>query len=228
MYLDSLQLIRRGGVGMLEGFSGGQDEEADAGGTQGAGDDRLGAGDRRRQQVVRPDGRGDPHQGPRRTREGSSTRSRRTSRRSRGSPSVKAALLADVVLGNDPGKEVGKAIGDILMTLLMPAVPQGPECARPRRADRTQPPRRLRPGRVPCRHRPLPRQARRPRAQIPRRGAGRPLHRQAAPVPLGGEGLPLLQLRRNGKDDDGRWTDDVPAGDDPRVRMPLPPLRRDR
>jgi hypothetical protein len=32
----------------------------------------------------------------------------------------------------------------------------------------------------------------------------------------------------NGKDDDGRWTDDMPPGDDPRVQMPLPPLRRNR
>ena len=59
--------------------------------------------------------------------------------------------------------------------------PQGAECARPLRADRAQPSHRLRPGRVPCRHRPLPRQTRRPRAQVPRRGARRPLHRQAAP-----------------------------------------------
>ena len=32
----------------------------------------------------------------------------------------------------------------------------------------------------------------------------------------------------NGKDDEGRWTTDKPAGDDPRVQMPLPPLRRTR
>jgi hypothetical protein len=29
----------------------------------------------------------------------------------------------------------------------------------------------------------------------------------------------------NGKDDDGRWYDDDPPGDDPRVRMPLPELK---
>jgi len=28
-------------------------------------------------------------------------------------------------------------------------------------------------------------------------------------------------------DDDGRWYDDEPRGDDPRVRMPLPPLKKD-
>ncbi len=30
----------------------------------------------------------------------------------------------------------------------------------------------------------------------------------------------------NGKDDEGRWHDDTPAGDDPRVRMPLPELKK--
>jgi hypothetical protein len=29
----------------------------------------------------------------------------------------------------------------------------------------------------------------------------------------------------NGKDDQGRWYDDEPRGDDIRVHMPLPPLR---
>ena len=30
----------------------------------------------------------------------------------------------------------------------------------------------------------------------------------------------------NGKDDDGHWYDDTPPGDDPRVRLPLPPLKK--
>jgi hypothetical protein len=30
----------------------------------------------------------------------------------------------------------------------------------------------------------------------------------------------------NGKDEGGRWYDDVPPGDDPGVRMPLPELKR--
>jgi hypothetical protein len=30
----------------------------------------------------------------------------------------------------------------------------------------------------------------------------------------------------NGKDDEGRWYDDTPPGDDPRVKMPLPPLKK--
>ena len=31
----------------------------------------------------------------------------------------------------------------------------------------------------------------------------------------------------NGKDDEGRWYNDKPSGDDPGVRMPLPPLKKE-
>lgn len=39
------------------------------------------------------------------------------------------------------------------------------------------------------------------------------------------KGYLLYSVGVNGKDDGGRWTDDEPPGDDPRVRMPLPPLK---
>jgi len=37
-----------------------------------------------------------------------------------------------------------------------------------------------------------------------------------------GNGYLLYSVGVNGQDDEGRWTDDEPRGDDPRVRMPVP------
>lgn len=37
-----------------------------------------------------------------------------------------------------------------------------------------------------------------------------------------GDGYRLYSLGANGKDDEGRWADDDPPGDDPAVRMPGP------
>jgi hypothetical protein len=36
------------------------------------------------------------------------------------------------------------------------------------------------------------------------------------------DGYLLYSVGINGQDDDGRWTDDDPKGDDPRIRMPVP------
>lgn len=43
----------------------------------------------------------------------------------------------------------------------------------------------------------------------------------------GEKGYLLYSIGVNGKDDEGRYYDDVPRGDDIRVRMPLPPLKKD-
>jgi hypothetical protein len=39
-------------------------------------------------------------------------------------------------------------------------------------------------------------------------------------------GYLLYSVGANGKDEGGRWFDDHPPGDDPRVRMPLPELKK--
>lgn len=41
-----------------------------------------------------------------------------------------------------------------------------------------------------------------------------------------GEGYLLYSVGPNGKDEAGRWYDDEPRGDDPNVRVPLPPLKK--
>ena len=40
------------------------------------------------------------------------------------------------------------------------------------------------------------------------------------------KGYLVYSVGANGKDEGGRWTDDDPPGDDLRVRMPLPELKR--
>jgi hypothetical protein len=40
------------------------------------------------------------------------------------------------------------------------------------------------------------------------------------------KGFLVYSVGLNGKDDEGRWFDDTPPGDDPRVRLPLPPLKK--
>ena len=41
------------------------------------------------------------------------------------------------------------------------------------------------------------------------------------------KGYLLYSVGINGKDDGGRWYDDDPPGDDPRVQMPLPPIQKE-
>ena len=40
------------------------------------------------------------------------------------------------------------------------------------------------------------------------------------------KGYLFYSVGANGKDDEGRWYDDDPPGDDPGVRMPLPALKK--
>ena len=42
-----------------------------------------------------------------------------------------------------------------------------------------------------------------------------------------GKGYLFYSVGANGLDEGGRWYDDDPRGDDPRVRMPLPPLKKE-
>jgi hypothetical protein len=41
------------------------------------------------------------------------------------------------------------------------------------------------------------------------------------------KGFLLYSVGSNGVDEGGRWFDDEPRGDDPRVRLPLPPIKKD-
>jgi hypothetical protein len=133
-----------------------------------------------------------------------------------------AGDVAKFVAGKDGDKLVGKAIGDHLMALLLPAV-EKVQMAHDRaeqtyrnldvafalaafRADRGRYPAKLAdlaPKYIPA---------------VP--GdlfTGKPLIFKPAEK---GEGYLFYSVGPNGRDDEGRWYDDQPPGDDPRVRMP--------
>ena len=55
-------------------------------------------------------------------------------------------------------------------------------------------------------------------AKVPHDGfAGNPLNYR-----LEGDGFLIYSIGRNLEDEDGRWFDDEPRGDDPRIRIPIP------
>jgi len=139
---------------------------------------------------------------------------------------TEAGKLAKLVNGKVPGKVVGEAIGDILMGLLTPAVRkvQGAED----RAEQVE--RNLHVGFALAAYRAE-------RGRYPAKLDDlAPKYLPAVPGDLF-SGKPLIykpsekgylfySVGQNGKDEGGHWYDDDPPGDDPRVRMPLPPLKK--
>jgi hypothetical protein len=140
---------------------------------------------------------------------------------------VEPANLAKLVLGKEaPEREAGQVIGDILIGLLAPAVRRVQGAYD--RSEQVQ--RNLRVAfalaayRADCGRYPA------------RLGELAPMYLAAVPGDLfsGGplvyrpadKGYLLYSVGINGKDEGGRWYDDDPPGDDPGVRMPLPPLKR--
>ncbi len=125
----------------------------------------------------------------------------------------------------DPGKHIRKAIGNTLITLLLPDVRKMQTSHD--RTEQTQ--RNLRfafalaayrrdNGRYPAKLADL---APRYLPAVPDDiFSGKPLIYRPSE-----KGYLLYSVGANGKDDGGRWQDDDPPGDDLRVRMPLPPLK---
>ncbi len=125
-----------------------------------------------------------------------------------------------------PDREVGRAIGDVLISLLLPAVrkvqgayDRAEQVQRNRhvafaladyRADR---------GRYPAKLADL---APKYLAAVP----GDLFSGKALIYRPSAGGYLFYSVGPNGKDEGGRWYDDDPPGDDPGVRMPLPPLKR--
>lgn len=227
MYLDSLRLIRRGGVGMLEAFADGKAKKPTPEELQALEkidwEPAIKKANRFYDRIVAamrlPDR-------PARIRE--FARIEADIKALKIDSTRKVALLADVVAGRDPGQEVGQAIGDILLSLLMPAIAKVQDAK-----DRSEQIERnvhiafalaayhADTGRYPAKLADL---APKYLAQVPDDlFTGKPLTYLVAE-----RGYLFYSFGVNGKDDEGRWTTDKPAGDDPRVQMPLPPLRRTR
>lgn len=140
---------------------------------------------------------------------------------------VNSEKMADFILrAKDPAEAKGKIVGDLLIGLLLPAI--------------------LKPIDAADRHEQIERNLhlafaldayQRDHGRYPEKldvlapeylprvpndlFTGKPLvYRPAA------NGYLLYSFGVNEKDDGGRWYDDDPPGDDPRVRMPLPKLKR--
>jgi hypothetical protein len=127
-----------------------------------------------------------------------------------------------------PGKEVGRAIGDLLMALMAPALRKVQSAHdRMEQAERNL-------------HVAFALAAyRKDAGKYPAAlGDLAPTYLAAIPgdvfsgKPLiykpGDAGYLFYSLGTNGKDDEGRWYDDDPPGDDPRVKVPLPPLKKEK
>ena len=195
MWLDSLQLIRRGGVGMLEGLSGGKMEKPTPEELRALDKidwepaikkgnrfyDRLAAAMRLPDRALR-EKEFDKLEAEMKTIKIDAVR--------------RANLLADVLAGKDPGKEVGAAIGDILLGLLLPAArkvqhshDRSAQIERNVHIAFALAAYRADTGRYPAKLDDLA-------PKYLANGANRPLHRPATRLPRRGKGLPVLQRGR--------------------------------
>jgi hypothetical protein len=140
-----------------------------------------------------------------------------------GEPENLAKILT---AGGEPDKAVGKAVGDVMIVLLMPA------CRRVQSAwDRNEQGQRnlhvafalaayrAENGRYPER---LDELAPKYLASVP----GDLFSGKSLTYRPSAEGYLFYSVGVNGKDEEGRSYDDDPPGDDLRVRMPLPELKR--
>jgi hypothetical protein len=224
MYLDSLQLIHRGGVSTLEGFADGKRKKPTAEELQGLAMldwapglrnanrwySRMAAALRKPERAER-EKEFDKIEGDLKDMK---------------SDAVRAENLARLAFGKGaPDKAAGKVICDILLGLLTPAIRKVQSAYD--RCEQVQ--RNLHVafalaiyhkehGRYPAK---LDELAPRYLAVVPNDlFAGKPLIYRPSE-----KGYLVYSVGANGKDEGGHWYDDDPPGDDPRVRMPLPELK---
>jgi hypothetical protein len=222
-YLDSLQHIRRGNFG-LDGLANGQNKKPTA--------EELQALDRIDWEPALRNGNQwyDRMAAALRVKD----RAGREKELDKIEEELKALQKANAGLGNigqllqdkdKTAKAVGKAIGDVLIGLLIPAVRKVQGAFD--RAEQTQrnlhlafalAAFRLDTGRYPAK---LEELAPKYLAAVP----GDVFSGGALVYRPMDKGYLLYSVGANGKDEEGRWYDDDPRGDDPRVRMPLPELK---
>lgn len=131
------------------------------------------------------------------------------------------------VPGKDPGPLVVKSISDVLITMLAPSVQKVGDASD--RCEQIQSnlhvafamaAYKLDVGRYPAK---LDDLAPRYLAKVP----GDTFSGKALIYKPEAEGYLFYSVGANGLDEGGRWYDDQPRGDDPRVIMPLPPLKKE-
>jgi hypothetical protein len=137
------------------------------------------------------------------------------------------ANLAKLLMAKGgPAKAVSKEMADVLFSLMMPAARKVQDAAdRPEQGQRNLyvafalAAYRLENGRYPAK---LEELAPKYLVSVP----GDLFSGKALIYHPSENGYLFYSVGTNGKDDGGRWYDDDPPGDDPRVRMPLPELKR--
>jgi hypothetical protein len=227
MYLDSVQLIRRGGVGTLEGLAGGPAKKPSP-------EELRTLARIDWEPALRNGNRWYDKMAAALRRKGRADREKELDKIEAELKALKKGVtgpggLAKILLGKDPpDKAVGKAIGDILIGLLVPAARKVQNAHD--RAEQTQ--RNLHVAfALAAYHREHGRYAGKLDELAPKYLAAVPgdLFSGKALIYRPKElGYLLYSVGINGKDEGGRWYDDDPPGDDPRVRMPLPELKRQK
>jgi hypothetical protein len=226
MYLDAVRLVSRGGLELMEALAGGPPVKALDAKTKAAlakidWDPALRAGNRwfdRMAESMR-------HK----------TRAEREKALDELDDDIKALkagaaapenLLKVLQAGGEPDKETGKAIGDVLIVMLVPAVRKVQSAD-----DRAEQINRNLQVAIALalyqrEHKAYPQTL---KALAPKYLAAIPddiFSGKAMNYRPAEKGYLLYSVGANGKDEEGRWYDDQPSGDDPRVRMPLPELPR--
>jgi hypothetical protein len=227
LYLDSLQLVRRGGPSVLEGLAGGKAMKPSANETKAMAmidwEPALRGGNRwydRLAAALRLKDRAE--------REKALDQIEEDLKALKKEATSPANLTRLMLMQGKPDKLVGKAIGDVLIGLMMPAARKVQNAHD--RADQLQ--RNLRVafalaafqrdhGRYPTR---LDELAPKYLPDVP----GDLFSGKALVYSHADKGYLLYSVGVNGKDEGGRSFDDDPAGDDLPVRMPLPELKRNR
>jgi hypothetical protein len=225
-FLDCVQLVRRGGIGMMEGLAGGPPpKKPDAKEEQGLASLDWGL-------ILRNGNRWYDRMAAALRLEDRAAREKAFARLEEDLTSLKvnavnqADVLNAILEGKDPGKQVSRAIGNVLIGLLIPAV-QKVQSAHDR-AEQIR--RNLQVAFALAAYH-------RDHGRYPAKlDALAPAYLKAVPNDLfsgkplvykpSDKGYLLYSVGPNGKDDGGRWYDDNPPGDDPRVRVPLPELKK--
>jgi hypothetical protein len=137
-----------------------------------------------------------------------------------------AGLAGLFVGGKDASRAAGQKIGDLLICLLMPALRKVQQAGE--RQEQVRDNLRVALAVAAYRH-DRGRYPEKLEALAPAYLAAVPKDRfsgKALVYRPSEKGYLLYSVGANGKDEEGRWYDDDPPGDDPGVRVPLPPLRR--
>jgi hypothetical protein len=225
MFLDGVQMVRRGGLGMLEALSGGPAAQKPDAKEQEAlaaidWEPALRNGNRWYDRLVVALRIKD-----RASREKKLDGIEKDLEAMKQQAVNRADLFLGLLGGGNVGKNVGKAIGDVLIALMMPAIRKVQGAVD--RSEQVQ--RNLHVafalaafsrdhGRYPAK---LDDLAPTYLASISNDiFSGKPLIFRRTE-----KGYLLYSVGLNGSDDEGRWTDDDPPGDDLAVRMPLPALK---